>query len=126
MNQISKEALEFLNQAREEFSKNTDYTTYRNQEDGFIALRTGFGEDCIMVYELGSPVGNFTQQLPRQHKVLIDYDELESFKKVRKKVELQIDKVEELVNNKEVNKYYDYNNGYLKALNDVLKIMNTK
>jgi tetratricopeptide (TPR) repeat protein len=123
MNQISKEALDFLNEAREQFKQNTDYTTYRNREDGFIALRTGMFDDCIEIYELGSPIGNFTQQLPRQHKVLIDYDKLKVYEKLQEKVELQIDKVEELVNNEESNKYYEHNAGYLKALKDVLKLL---
>jgi hypothetical protein len=123
MNQISKEALEFLNEAKEQFTQNTDYSTYRNQENEFIALRTGMFDDCIMVYELGSPVGNFTQQLPRQHKVLIDYDRLKVYEKLQEKVELQVVNVEELVNNEEINKYYDYNNGYLKALKDVLSLL---
>lgn len=87
MNMITKEALEFLNEAREQLKKNPDYTTYRSEKENFIALRTGFREDCITVYELGSPVGNFAEQLPRQHKVVVDFDQMEMYKKLQEKLE---------------------------------------
>lgn len=86
MNMITKEALDFLNEAKEQLSKNPDFTTYRDEKENFIALRTGFREDCIAVYELGNPVGNFAEQLPRQHKVVIDYEQLEKYKKLQEKV----------------------------------------
>lgn len=84
MNQISKEALQFLDEAKEAFEKNEDLTTYRNEVENFIALRSGMFDDCIMIYELGSAVGNFVQQLPRQHKILVNYDELEQLRKDKK------------------------------------------
>ncbi|WP_137743373.1 hypothetical protein [Robertmurraya siralis] len=84
MNQISKEALDFLQEAKESFEKNPDFTTYRNKKGSFIALRTGMSDDCIMIYELGFAVGNFTQQLPRRNMKLIDYDEYEQLKKDKK------------------------------------------
>lgn len=123
MNQITNEALEFLKEAKEQFISNQEYSTYRNQEDGFIALRTGMFDDCIMIYELGSPVGNFTQQLPRQHKVLIDYDEFEKHKKLKELVTTQIAKVTDILQSDASAKYNDYNSGYLKALEEVLKVL---
>lgn len=80
MNKISNEALEFLTEAKEQLSKNPETFTYRDNAANFIALRTGLFDNCIMIYELGDEVGNFTEQLPRQNKVLIDYDERENYK----------------------------------------------
>jgi hypothetical protein len=57
MNQISKDALKFLEEARQAFQENENWATYRDDNEEFIALRTGLFEDCITIYELGSPVG---------------------------------------------------------------------
>jgi hypothetical protein len=120
MNQISKEAMDFLNEAREGFSKNSDLTTYRCEEESFIALRGGFSDDCIMVYELGNPVGNFTQQLDKRHKILVDYDEFEKYKKAIKLIDSQIGKVSDLLEDINLKKEnFDHNIGYLKALKEV-------
>lgn len=86
MNQITKEVLIFLEEAREAFQDNTKLTTYRDVNEEFIALRTGMFDDCIKIFELGDPVGNFVQQLPRQHKVLVDYDELTRLQDNEKKL----------------------------------------
>lgn len=88
MNQITKESLDFMNEAREVFEKNLDLTTYRDDNEEFIALRSGLFDDCMMIYELGSQVGNFVNQLPKQHKVSVEYDELETLKKDKKKVDI--------------------------------------
>jgi hypothetical protein len=123
MNQISKEALDFVSEAKEQFSSNENLATYRNQESEFIALRGGTFEDCIMVYELGSSIGNFTQQLPRQHTVLVDYDELEKYKKLKESVVVQVGNVQGAVDSNGYMQYSDYNSGYLKALEEVLSLL---
>lgn len=123
MNQISKEALEFLNEAKEGFSKNSDLTTYRNEEETFIALRTGMFDECIMVYELGCPVGNFIQQLDRQHKVLVDYDEVEKVKKMEEIIAVNIEKVNENLEYGIKEKHYHHNKGFKSALELVLKLV---
>lgn len=92
MNQISKEALDFVDAARKSFEENEDYVTYLSGD--FIALRSGMFENCITVYELGSSVGNFTDQLPRRQKVLVDYDELKRLKEIEKKYKLFLAELE--------------------------------
>ena len=107
MNQITKEALDFVMEAKERFTKDTELTTYRNEEASFIALRSGFRDDCMMVYELGNAVGNFVQQLPQQHKVLVDYDEIYKFEQTK----------ERLVKRYEAGyASSDYNEGYRAAI----------
>lgn len=78
--QITPEALEFLAEAKENFS-NIETTTYTSKEKGFIALRTGFREDNIHIYELDGEIGIFTEQLPSQHTVIVDYDNYNFTKK---------------------------------------------
>ena len=111
MNQITKEALDFVMEAKERFTQDEELTTYRNEEANFIALRSGFREDCMMIYELGNAVGNFVEQLPKQHKVLIDYDEIYKFKEIKERLA------------KKYEAGYiasEYNDGYKAALLDVL------
>jgi hypothetical protein len=112
MNQITKESLEFMQEAKEAFENNTDLTTYRDDKEEFIALRSGMFDDCIMIYELGSQVGNFVQQLPRQHKVTLDYDEHERLKKTEKAVNLSasiLRKIADLTDNDSDIHYYCLN-----------------
>ncbi|RKJ71337.1 hypothetical protein D7X33_22405 [Butyricicoccus sp. 1XD8-22] len=73
MNTITPEALEFLEEAKTKF-ENIEAMTYNNNE--FIALRSGFREDSLIVYELGNEVGFFTEVLPSQHTVVVHYDDL--------------------------------------------------
>ncbi|MEW5569701.1 hypothetical protein [Rossellomorea marisflavi] len=122
MNQISKEALDFLEEAKEEFSKNSNLTTYRSKEESFIALRVGFRDDCIKIYELGSPIGNFTQQLDKQHKVLVDYEEVDKVRKMKEMIEVQSENVSRVLNSNLVGDQ-KYNVGYSKALDEVLKLV---
>lgn len=124
MNQITKEALEFVEEAKKAFTENDDFTTYRNKEENFIALRGGMRDDCMTVYELGDPVGNFVEQLPRQHKVLVDYEDyekLKKLKKVRSLAEHELERAKTLLNNKSD---MDYNNGFGSAMAVLLKEMN--
>ncbi|WGT37749.1 hypothetical protein QH639_18185 [Lysinibacillus sp. 1 U-2021] len=86
MNQITPEALEFLEEAKKGFD-NVDTITYINKNKNYIALRSGFREDCLSIYELGNEVGLFTEQLPKQYTVIVDYDELEKLKKYKNTVE---------------------------------------
>lgn len=126
MNKISNEALEFLNEAKESFIKNDKMVTYTDKEKGFIALRTGFRDDCIMVYELGNEVGNFVQQLPSQHKVLVDYDEIEIYKKLKEQIlPNQINEVMNILDNDLSGKYVEHNKGFLSALQLILNTLNT-
>lgn len=85
MNQITPEALEFLEEAKKGFD-NIETITYISKDQDYIALRTGFSEDCLSIYELGNEVGLFTEQLPKQQTVIVEYDELERYKKIEKKL----------------------------------------
>lgn len=118
MNIITKEALEFVDEAKEAFRNNDDLTTYRNDKETFIALRTGFREDGLMVYELGNPVGNFTEQLPQQHKVLVDYDTLEYHKKLKKHFLVALERAEELIS---IGSDVDFNKGVASTIQTILK-----
>ncbi|GGJ51247.1 hypothetical protein [Virgibacillus salexigens] len=55
--------LSFVNEAKEVFESDIKIKTYRNDDDSLIALRYGAEEDCILVYELGECIANFTQQI---------------------------------------------------------------
>lgn len=123
MNQISNEALEFVEEAKGRFTGDDDLTTYRNDEESFIALRGGFREDCMTVYELGRPVGNFVEQLPSQHKVLVDYEDyakLKELKKIRRVAECELARAKTLLNN---GSDMDYNNGFGNAMTTILNEM---
>ncbi|WP_077301515.1 hypothetical protein [Virgibacillus pantothenticus] len=64
MTQISKDILNFVEEARQEFDSNPWYETYRNENETLIALRMGVDRDCIVVYRLDGYVANFVQQMP--------------------------------------------------------------
>lgn len=81
MNMITAEALKFLDDARESFIKEDQQVTYKSDE--FMALRTGFRDDNIEIYRLNGEVGNFVEQLPKQHKILVDYDEVYKLKQLQ-------------------------------------------
>lgn len=108
MNAITKESLEFLEDAKQSFLKEDQQTTYSNDE--FIALRTGFREDCISIYKLDGEVGMFTEQLPSQHKVLVDYEELN-----------KVEKLKDILKESSIEIGSD---GYKKEFNSALKIIN--
>ena len=63
MRQITPEHLAFVDEAARAFEANPRFETYFNDDDRFIALRTGIDRDCIMVYELGNEVALFAQQV---------------------------------------------------------------
>ena len=111
MNQISNEALLFLEEAKQSFIDNPKWSTVK--DNGFIGLRGGFREDCISVYELGNEVGQFTEVLPRQHLTFVEYDELEKYKAL----------VDRIGRTLEVRGLFE-TNAYDKALNDILKELN--
>lgn len=113
MNQISNEALLFLEEAKQSFIDNPKWSTYRSKVYPFIGLRGGFREDCISVYELGSEVGQFTEVLPRQHLAFVEYDELEKYKDLVDRINLTI----------EVRSIFEVG-AYDRALNDILKELN--
>ena len=54
-----KRHLEFVEEASKKFEENYKLQTYRNNDEDLIALRWGWGEDCIRVYELGDYIGAF-------------------------------------------------------------------
>lgn len=98
---ITPESLQFLEEAKKEFD-NIERTTYRNETEGFIALRTGFMEDGLEIFELGNKVGFFTEQLPRQHTKIIEYDELERLRKLEKEYK-KVYKILKYIDNNENN-----------------------
>lgn len=87
LNNITVEALEFLEEAKKAFESNYKMITYRNKNDEFIALRNGFNETIIDVYEISQPVGRFTDQLPSQYTETVLTDELDKLKETAKSVE---------------------------------------
>jgi hypothetical protein len=97
MNIITKEALDFANEAKARFEDSSELVTYRNKESDYIALRGGMFEDSIMIYELGNAVGNFVGQLPRQDKVLVDREELKKLKDVKSTIELGLKTAEKTI-----------------------------
>jgi len=111
MNQISNEALEFLEYAKKEFTDNPKWSTTRDGQ--FIGLRGGFREDCITVYELGNEVGQFTEVLPRQHLTFVEYDELVKYK----------DLVDRIKRTLEVRSIFEVS-AYDEALNVILEELN--
>lgn len=123
MNQISKEALEFVEEAKARFIGDSELTTYRNKDAEFIALRGGFREDCMTVYELGNPVGNFVEQLPSQHKVLVDYEDyekLKDYKKIREFADERLMVSKDLLSE---GTNADFNRGYSNAMTNLLNEM---
>lgn len=63
MTQISNRHLEFVQQAKMFFERSEEHYTFRDEDEGLIALREGLGRDCIEVFELGERVANFVQQI---------------------------------------------------------------
>ncbi|KNE19690.1 hypothetical protein [Virgibacillus pantothenticus] len=63
MTQISKDILNFVEEAKREFEAYPFLETYRNQNETLIALRTGEDRDCIAIYRLDGYVANFVQQM---------------------------------------------------------------
>ncbi|MCP1159325.1 hypothetical protein [Bacillus infantis] len=120
MNTVTIESLQFVEEAKNVFTNNDELTTYRNEEETFIALRGGFREDCITVYELGNPVGMFTEQLPKQHKVLVDYDYLEKYKNLKDKLLPEVEKAEELIH---LGSDVDFNKGIVSTVKYVLNML---
>jgi hypothetical protein len=76
-NQITKQHLSFVQEAKEAFEARPLYETYWNKDDfDLIALRIGGDRDCIMVYELGEEIANFVQQMdpkPMPRKVVREF-----------------------------------------------------
>lgn len=61
--QIRKEHLEFLEEAKEVFEQDPFLETWRNKDEDLIALRMGMDRDCVLIYELGTEIANFVQQI---------------------------------------------------------------
>ncbi|MGO4181842.1 hypothetical protein AB4Z17_11720 [Paenibacillus sp. TAF43_2] len=66
--QITKQHLEFLEEAKIAFLVNVRWDTYFNDHSGLIALRFGPDRDCIRIYELGDEVGFFAQMIDQKSK----------------------------------------------------------
>lgn len=64
MSQITKEHIDFMEEARRNFLVYPRLDTHRNDDDTLIALRVGMERDCIMIYRLDGYVANFVQQIP--------------------------------------------------------------
>lgn len=61
--QITKQHLDFVQEAKEAFEDNPLFETWRNDDDALIALRMGMDRDCVEVWELGNYIANFVQQM---------------------------------------------------------------
>lgn len=123
MNQITSEALEFVEEAKKMFTENDAMTTYRNEKEEFVALRGGFLDRSMTVYELGRPVGYFIEQLPSQHKELVDYEDyqkLKEYKKIREFAEERLMISKDFLS---LGIIPDLNNGYSNAMTDLLNMM---
>lgn len=57
--QITREHLNFMEEAKTAFEENYRLETYRNENDTLIALRYGMDRDCIQIYKLDGEVGFF-------------------------------------------------------------------
>lgn len=64
MTQITKEHLDFMDEARYAFLYNPRLETFRNEDNTLIALRRGFDRDCIEIHKLDGRVATFVQQMP--------------------------------------------------------------
>lgn len=62
-NQITKQHLEFVREAKDSFERVLNAETYTNTDETLIALRMGIDRDCVLVYELGDCIANFVQQM---------------------------------------------------------------
>lgn len=121
MNQIRPEALKFLEEAKQSFESNKEYFTYIDKENQYIALRSGFREDCIVIYELSSEVGNFVEQLTPSHTVVVDYDELDELKKIKEKYNKLVDVTLNIIRNDEIGEELKLQ--YLESYVDKIKIV---
>ena len=65
---IKRGTIEFVDQAKEVFKRDYNLSTYRDEDEGYIALRVGMFDDCIKVFELGDEVGLFEQWCERPTK----------------------------------------------------------
>jgi hypothetical protein len=73
---ITKSHLDFVQEAKEAFEKNSLLETYRNNHDHLIALRMGADRDCVLIYELGECIANFVQQMepyPKPRKAVMEF-----------------------------------------------------
>ena len=98
-------------------------TTYRNEKEEFIALRGGFLDRSMTVYELGKSVGYFIEQLPSQHKELVDYEDyekLKEYKKIRGFAEERLMVSKDLMSE---GTNADFNRGYSNAMTNLLSEM---
>lgn len=76
MTQITKQHLDFVQEAKEVFEAAPLLETYRNDDDTLIALRMGMDRDCVEVWELGNKIANFVQQMdpyPMPRKVVREF-----------------------------------------------------
>lgn len=75
--QITKNILDFVNEAKENFEQNPMLETYKNKSKyDLIALRMGEDRDCVLVYELADGIANFVQQIdpcPKPSKVVYEF-----------------------------------------------------
>lgn len=67
---VTPEHLNFVEEAGKAFEQNARFETYINEEETLIALRYGEDRDCIVVYELGEGIANFTQQVDVKYPVI--------------------------------------------------------
>lgn len=100
--QISPEVLKFLEEAKTKF-ENIESVSYMNKEKGYIALRSGFREDCLHIFGLGEEYGLFTEQLPTQHTKIVEYDEYQLLKKKAEKYDKLINVLNMFNNEGKVN-----------------------
>ncbi|MGA4718835.1 hypothetical protein [Fictibacillus nanhaiensis] len=75
--QITKNHLAFMKEARKAFEESNLLETYCNKEEfDLIALRYGMDRNCIQVYEIGEDIANFVQQMepaPKPRKPLMQF-----------------------------------------------------
>ena len=72
MNQITRQHLNFLQEAGLAFEENQRLETYRDKENQFIALRYGLDRDCIWIYELGDDVGFFANIMAKAPQLILE------------------------------------------------------
>lgn len=72
MTNIYQEDLDFLEESKKEFQKNSRYETYRNESETHIALRYGEGRDCILIFKLGEKVLFANNIMPKAPQLLVD------------------------------------------------------
>jgi hypothetical protein len=117
MNIITKEALEFANEAKTRFEVNPELATYLDKDAGYVALRGGMFDDSMLIYELGNAVGNFVGQLPKQDKVLVDKEDAKKFRNLKSLIVPELRRSERLIQEKDNTAY---NKGFAAAMYFVL------